>query len=1340
MKSDSASAPAEVEDEDAAVAAEGLGKNFRDTPWSEPSKDIALQHGKASVYESGKASVWGTGPKQLGGLGEGISLYFYILKFLSLYFFVASVLAIPHMLFSWSGNALDEQVVGQTSPLIKLTAINHADPALLEKEEDEKEEPIDTEVKHCLSTYYNLDAYSCDELETYASQRDLTLLVPHNDGFKFNITMTLAMLDCDLGCGCNFDLTLQKGETSYAWTDQNTDDESVIKTCKDYYVGMNVASTREVPPCPVASSYAGSCGSVSCGDQILVEGADWFYEQTTDCNCLCANSALDCGEYNPSMENLNLAPFYNSTVTRDDASLLITLCDILYSLFFIILWKYMSRKVAVVVRQTDDDNVTAGDYTVVVSGLPPTATEEEVRRHFSDIYQLSEPDWTFPGYMCGLFGKKRARLPEECLNYDLTPLQGLEPVRDVSCHGKENYIGSWVADVNIAHPNGKLIRRCQALKKYSNRLLEARAKVKKYSKGTPLKNGDNPKKLKNAEINLALLEEKIAKIHTSLQSSAASFNQIDNECLYAFVTFENEDSYIRCLEDYTRYSTRSLIRPWTWFVPSQPPMLRFYGEHHLTVKESPEPSNIMWENLETSYVSGLVRKAFTATVTIAMLVISLALVIIVKAVKANVEQAVPDLGKCTGALPAIFNVPSAETRYVWFEKWDDMCEPGSNFITIDTFFYDMDAGIGEGTLSDDSSEDFVRRIVDDYKGTCQDPCISEGTEKVTCVGYNGHEVKGDTRFERLSSWSPHVDGLQTPHEPIYFPFDLCPTVEDTSEWADCQPISSFKKEIEESEDYIGKEVDGWLNDESVLACEEDLDPSWVMSSGQAQKNCVQVQKQTMKGCFCLNKMIDSIAEHGVTDGAQKLYEDYAGVCGDFAKQYVLAQTLVIGSAAMVTVINVLLKVVIKGMAAFEHHKSLSNETKAVSSQIAITMFVNTAIIIMVVHAAIEFSPLNALGMLNGDADDFDFHWYVNVGSAIILTMAINSVTVHISPILGYYVIQPVKLCLTGVSATQRSLNKKMEGPEFEISTRFPMILNTLAVTMVFSSALPVLLPIAFVACQFFFHVDKLLLLRYFKKPPAYDAKLASGTVHLLPFVLLVHCAFATWVYSAKEVFQSTCIPIESFDYEEYLETAGDYDNLNVLPRILRRNVFPMFLVTMLLFTLIVYEYLGSTIVNALLKGTVGTALKVVFAPFKKLWQCCCGHVKLVDKEFNPPFTKDFVRGYAKSDHPPSLSQKAGWELEEDEDGFKVHRKKWIDTGEIAGKRHQEGDMKKTWEAIRDTQVHTYSIRNNPIYTDAMIAKDELIRALKLNADNDEFEGGGTDQPASSGGNKVVPVS
>ncbi|GMH46365.1 hypothetical protein TrRE_jg6856, partial [Triparma retinervis] len=1193
---------------------EGLGKNFRDTPWVQPRKELALQHGKASIFESGKASIFGTGPKQLGGLGEGISLYFYILKFLSIYFFVASVLAVPHMLLSFSGEALDEQVVGQTSPLIKFTAINHADPVLIEAESEPSgptaEASTALEVKYCKSTSYNLNIYTCEELQILGENNDFTVPVRDTtsptgawDGSSERlVTITLAMLDCDLGCGCDFDLSRQVGSPSASLPGSS----STIETCPDYYRASEPSTDLESSTCAISGS--SPCGDVSCADVMLMQGSAAFASAGAKDTCgACCIPSMTCGEYNPSRENLNLAPFYNATVTRDDASLLISLCDIIYCILFVLLWKYMSRKVAVVVRQTDDDNVTAGDYTVSISGLPPSATEEQVRKHFSDIYQLSEPDWTFPGYLCGLLGKKKARLPEECVNYDQSPLEDLEPVRDISCHGKQNYVGSWVADVNIAHPNGKLIRRCQALKKYSNKLLEARAQ---------------------------LLEEKIAKIHKSLQSSAASFTRIDKECMYAFVTFENEDSYIRCIEDYGRYSTRSLIRPWTWFVPPQPPILKFQGQHHLTVDESPEPSNIMWENLETTYFSGLARKAITATVTIITLVISLALVILVKAVKEDVEAAVPDLSKCTTGLPAVFSMDSSSVDYIWYSDFDGLCGEG-NFITVDGFFSD---------LTEETDESIVEGYIRDMAGTCVDPCVAASTDKVTCIGYNGQEIQDDTVFDRLRSFSAYQTGSGMGGEgsgrllgkPLYFDFDDCPGYD----YQECPEIVTYVARIKADNPTL-VEADGDIeykfDDTSVLACVEDLDPSWLPSSGTVQKSCVQVQKQTMKGCFCLTAMIDSIELYGVLDGAQKLYEDFSDVCGDFAKQYLLAQTLVIGSAAMVTVINVLLK--------------------------------------------------------------------------------------------------PIKLCMAGVSATQRSLNKKVEGPEFEISTRFPMILNTLAVTMVFSSALPILLPIAFVACQLFYHVDKLLLLRYFRKPPAYDAKLASGTVHLLPFVLLVHCAFATWVYGAPQVFQSTCIPLESFDYEEYLATAGEYDTMNMLPRILRRNVFPMFLLTILLTTLIIYEYFGSWIVSKLLKGTIGNALKVVFAPFKKLWECCCAKALLVDKEYNPPFTKDFVRGYPKGEHPPSLSQKAGWELTKDDEGYSVHRKMWTDTGEIVGRRHTEGEMKKTWEAIRDTQVHTYNIRNNPKYTDAMIAKDELINALNMNTEA-EFE----EEAAPAAGNKVVPVS
>jgi hypothetical protein len=85
--------------------------------------------------------------------------------------------------------------------------------------------------------------------------------------------------------------------------------------------------------------------------------------------------------------------------------------------------------------------------------------------------------------------------------------------------------------------------------------------------------------------------------------------------------------------------------------------------------------------------------------------------------------------------------------------------------------------------------------------------------------------------------------------------------------------------------------------------------------------------------------------------------------------------------------------------------------------------------------------------------------------------------------------------------------------------------------------------------------------------------------------------------------------------------------------------------------------------------------------------------------------------------------------------FWVHTKTWQTDGEVAGVAHSTGVRKRTWEAIRDTQVHTYDIRLNEKYKDAMIAKDELMQSLangEIQAASEETGGGS--------GNKVTPVA
>lgn len=121
-----------------------------------------------------------------------------------------------------------------------------------------------------------------------------------------------------------------------------------------------------------------------------------------------------------------------------------------------------------VVLYTDAHHVRARDYAVLVRGLPKDAHEADVRRHFSDLFQLSDPDWEFRGYCCGLFCSKESRLPqdlEDVGDFDAgefvipdEPVDPKKPVADVSNSGNPEYLGSWVSEVSLAYRDGKGLR------------------------------------------------------------------------------------------------------------------------------------------------------------------------------------------------------------------------------------------------------------------------------------------------------------------------------------------------------------------------------------------------------------------------------------------------------------------------------------------------------------------------------------------------------------------------------------------------------------------------------------------------------------------------------------------------------------------------------------------------------------------------------------------------------------------------------------------------------------------------------------------------------------------
>ena len=115
----------------------------------------------------------------------------------------------------------------------------------------------------------------------------------------------------------------------------------------------------------------------------------------------------------------------------------------------------------------------------------------------------------------------------------------------------------------------------------------------------------------------------------------------NQECVAAYVVFNEHQSLSRALQDYKRFygwrydivaepmascicRTKHLTPPLhlrSCFMPKQ---LRFRGKHAIKVKHADNPSNIIWENQDTSRVQQACRRGVAIVLMLALLFISVA--------------------------------------------------------------------------------------------------------------------------------------------------------------------------------------------------------------------------------------------------------------------------------------------------------------------------------------------------------------------------------------------------------------------------------------------------------------------------------------------------------------------------------------------------------------------------------------------------------------------------------------------------------------------------------------------------------------------------------------------
>ena len=357
-----------------------------------------------------------------------------------------------------------------------------------------------------------------------------------------------------------------------------------------------------------------------CVVYLAGSGSEYVYDFTSFTKLSAASSGLSESLQNGT-DVMNFGSLANFTPLQ--ASELVSAFDFMTSLIVFLYLLYIRHYLLKIEREVKFEAALASSYTIEISdGLPEDTTETELIEHFSRLYALNKIDFR------GRRKIKQMNVKDERLKYEATkklkmmkknkknknlpkpptkieiqyssdgqqitsPLDddyGLDetPVSNVDHNGDNKYLNSWVADVVLIRDEGNIIRHYQHLGELDKKVRHQRALVKKYSSKTTFVGG--PNKVKEEQYM-----KKLLKLEFQQQQGLLGFKDPGPNSMpvvKAFVTFNNVESYERCISDYTKAWRRRNCCP---CCPGNIE-LRFRYKNYLKVTPAPEPSSILYEN------------------------------------------------------------------------------------------------------------------------------------------------------------------------------------------------------------------------------------------------------------------------------------------------------------------------------------------------------------------------------------------------------------------------------------------------------------------------------------------------------------------------------------------------------------------------------------------------------------------------------------------------------------------------------------------------------------------------------------------------------------------------
>ena len=248
-------------------------------------------------------------------------------------------------------------------------------------------------------------------------------------------------------------------------------------------------------------------------------------------------------------------------------------------------------------------------------------------------------------------------------------------------------------------------------------------------------------------------------------------------------------------------------------------------------------------------------------------------------------------------------------------------------------------------------------------------------------------------------------------------------------------------------------------------------------------------------------------------------------CKDWAVNFAIQQSMVVGTSLVVVVINILTCTIFERIVFIEKRHTINDETQGQFTKITLMQFTNIAIVILVINFGfLDGDFLGFLPIFNGKYTDFSADWYGNVGKTLCLTLLINIFSPHASKLLLPLVKLLRRCCDRGCKlklqedddddaalntkqVMQEDLNALYTGDQISSHYVYAQNFTYLWCVLMYSTGMPILYPFGCVFYAVLYWVYKFLLLKYYERTNRFNEELPIYTTGYIKIGLVLHGIF-----------------------------------------------------------------------------------------------------------------------------------------------------------------------------------------------------------------------------------------